>query len=142
MTILCYGDSNTFGYDPRSFLGDRFDTPWPEALAVLTGWEVRNNGSCGRRVPAGETVLPKNVDRILVMLGTNDLLSCEAPRSIAERMEHFLTGLDRSRTVLIAPPHLCRGEWVPDDDLIRRSAELAEEYREIWNGMFETFGLA
>ena len=53
MTISCYGDSNTFGYDPRGFLGDRYDLPWPETLAALTGWHVRNNGSCGRRVPAG-----------------------------------------------------------------------------------------
>ena len=131
MTILCFGDSNTFGYDPRSFLGSRYDTPWPEALAELTGWDVRNSGSCGRRVPVRETVFPKNVDCILVMLGTNDLLNGEATRSIAEKMEHFLSGPDRSKIVLIAPPPLCRGEWVPDDGLIRRSRELAEEYRRV-----------
>lgn len=131
MTILCYGDSNTFGYDPRSFLGDRYELPWPEALAELTGWQVRNNGSCGRRVPAGETVFPKNAELILVMLGTNDLLNGEEPRCIAEKMGCFLTGLDHSRTVLIAPPPLCQGEWVPNDDLIRRSVRLSAEYRSV-----------
>ena len=24
MKILCIGDSNTYGYDPRSYLGDRY----------------------------------------------------------------------------------------------------------------------
>lgn len=131
MTILCYGDSNTFGYDPRSFLGDRYETPWPEALAELTGFDVRSNGACGRRVPVGERVFPKNADLILVMLGTNDLLNGEVPRSIAERMARFLNGFDRSKLVLISPPPLCRGEWVSDDDLIHRSKLLAEEYRAV-----------
>lgn len=131
MTVLCYGDSNTFGYDPRSFFGDRYALPWPEAVAELTGWTVRNNGSCGRRVPVRETVLPKNVDLILVMLGTNDLLNGDEPHFIAEKMARFLSGLEADKTVLLAPPHLCRGEWVPDDDLIRRSRALAGEYRAV-----------
>lgn len=131
MTILCYGDSNTFGYDPRSFLGDRYDLPWPEALAALTGWQVRNNGSCGRRVPAGETVFPKNAELILIMLGTNDLLNGDDPRSIAKRMERFLSTSDRGKTVLIAPPPLCRGEWVTDDALILRSRLLAGAYQTV-----------
>lgn len=131
MTILCYGDSNTFGYDPRSFLGDRYDLPWPEALAARTGCQVRNNGSCGRRVPVRETAAPGDADCILVMLGTNDLLSGDAPRSIAERMERFLSGSDRSRILLISPPHLCRGEWVPDNEPILRSKSLAGEYQAV-----------
>lgn len=131
MTIYCYGDSNTFGYDPRGYLGGRYDAPWPELLAELTGWEVRNNGSCGRRVPVRETVLPKNADLYLVMLGTNDLLQGEEPSAIAGNMERFLSGLDRARTVLIAPPPLCRGEWVPDEALVLRSEGLAGEYRTV-----------
>ena len=35
MTVVCYGDSNTWGYDPRGFLGDRYDRPWPEYLGEL-----------------------------------------------------------------------------------------------------------
>ena len=66
MIILCYGDSNTFGYDPRSFLGDRYDTPWPEGVGELTGWQLRNSGLCGRRVPLRDTVFPKSADLILV----------------------------------------------------------------------------
>ena len=131
MTICCYGDSNTFGYDPRGFLGDRYDAPWPEALAELTGWDVRNRGSCGRRIPIRETVLPKNADRVIVMLGTNDLLNGDNPSEIARKMERFLSTLAVENVILIAPPHLSRGEWVTEDGLIRRSEALAEEYRAV-----------
>ena len=131
MTIYCFGDSNTFGYDPRGFLGDRYDVPWPEALAELTLWQVRNNGSCGRRVPLREAAFPQNADRVLAMLGTNDLLNGDDPQAIGEKMERFLSGQDRSRIVLICPPPLCRGEWVPSDELVRRSEVLAEEYRTV-----------
>ena len=129
MTILCYGDSNTFGYDPRSFFGDRYDMPWPERVGELTGWEIRNNGICGQRVPAHKAAFQRDADLILVMLGTNDLLSGDAPDAIARRMEGFLADADRARTVLVAPPPLCRGEWVADDALIGSSKVLAGEYR-------------
>ncbi len=131
MTICCYGDSNTFGYDPRGFFGDRYDVPWPEALGALTGWEVRNCGSCGRRVPIRETVLTKENDLLIVMLGTNDLLNGDEPPEIAWKLEQFLLVQDRQKVILIAPPHLSRGEWVTEDELIRRSEGLAEEYREV-----------
>ena len=131
MTICCYGDSNTFGYDPRGFLGDRYDAPWPEVLSELTGWDVLNSGSCGRRVPIHETMLPNNADLRIVMLGTNDLLNGEEPHDIALRMERFLSQQDGDRVILIAPPHLSRGEWVTGDGLIRRSEALAEEYRAV-----------
>lgn len=129
MIILCYGDSNTFGYDPRSFLGDRYDTPWPEGVGELTDWQIQNNGLCGRRVPLRDTVFPKSADLILVMLGTNDLLCGESPQSIAERMEQFLSAQDPSRCILIAPPPLCRGEWVTDDDLVQNAKLLTQAYR-------------
>ena len=46
--ILCYGDSNTWGYRP--ILGTRCDsgTRWPARLASLTGREVAEEGLNGR----------------------------------------------------------------------------------------------
>ena len=129
MTILCYGDSNTFGYDPRSFLGDRYAMPWPERVGELTGWQIRNSGICGQRVPVHEPAFPSDASLILVMLGTNDLLSGDDPQTIAKRMEQFLSKSDRSKCILIAPPPLCRGEWVTDEALICRSIELCDAYR-------------
>ena len=131
MTVVCYGDSNTWGYDPRSFLGDRYDHPWPEYLGELTGWEMVNAGSCGRRVPRQAVGFPAGANLVLVMLGTNDLLSGDEPEAIAMRMESFLKTLGPIHIALVAPPALCRGEWVGSDALIRRSQELADAYRSI-----------
>ena len=43
MRILCYGDSDTFGHDPRSPLGEPYppEVRWTDRLAAATGWEER-----------------------------------------------------------------------------------------------------
>ena len=47
MTILCYGDSNTYGFDPRSWLGERYpaDVRWTGLLR-----ESARLGDCCRRL--------------------------------------------------------------------------------------------
>lgn len=130
MTIICYGDSNTWGYDPRSFLGDRYDRPWPEYLGELTGWEVRNSGSCGREIPRRAVNFPKNADLILVMLGTNDLLQGATAETAGERMANFLATLDRERVLLLSPPPMSPGEWT-NEALIRESEKLGRVYGDL-----------
>lgn len=53
MRILCYGDSDTYGHDPRSPLGKPYppDVRWTDRLARATGWEVLNAGLNGREIP-------------------------------------------------------------------------------------------
>lgn len=131
MTILCYGDSNTFGYDPRGYFGGRYDSPWPELLGELTGWTVRNNGSCGREIPRREVVFPGNADLVIVMLGTNDLLQGASAEEAGERMTKFLSGLDREKVLLIAPPPMIPGEWVSRGELLEESQLLSKAYREL-----------
>ena len=43
MKVICFGDSNTYGYDPRSFLGGRYeaDCRWADILAAKTGWTAQ-----------------------------------------------------------------------------------------------------
>ena len=50
MKILCIGDSNTYGYDPRSYLGDRYpaEVRWTDRL---NKWDVINCGVNGMTVP-------------------------------------------------------------------------------------------
>ncbi len=43
MKLWCFGDSNTYGYDPCGFFGGRYASPWPELLAEKTGTEVSND---------------------------------------------------------------------------------------------------
>ena len=54
MRMLCYGDSNTYGYDPRGFVGDRYpaECRWVNILAQQTGWEIRNEGQNSREIPS------------------------------------------------------------------------------------------
>lgn len=133
MNVICYGDSNTFGYDPRSGVGKRYDAAfrWVDILTAETGMAIRNNGMNGREIPRRETVFPKSTDLLIVMLGTNDILQGKSSSVVAERMAWFLEhlALDRGKILLIAPPPLQRGEWVQDDMLIAASAELAHSYR-------------
>ena len=50
MNVLCYGDSNTYGYDPRGYFGGRYDagSRWVDILAARTGWAVSNQGQNGK----------------------------------------------------------------------------------------------
>lgn len=139
MRILCFGDSNTYGFDPRGYLADRYaaEDRWVDLLAMQTGWTVRNLGLNGRSIPqtpyAAESLAQAPEETLLVMLGTNDLLQGASAKEAAARMETFLQGHlpCPSRIVLIAPPPMQRGTWVPSDRLVAESLLLAEEYKSL-----------
>ena len=135
MKVVCFGDSNTYGYDPRDYFGSRYapEYRWVDLLAQKTGWDVRNNGMNGREIPRRETVFTRDLDLLIVMLGTNDLLQGNAPEVIYRRMEAFLTSIavPKDKIVLIAPPPMTRGEWVQEQILIDRSVLLARWYQSL-----------
>ena len=130
MKILCFGDSNTYGYDPRSCLGGRYEHPWPELLAEKTGWQVINQGENGREIPKETVLFPNDTDLLIVMLGTNDLLQFWTPEAASEKMERFLlrVNLPGEKILLLAPPPMAFGEWVQDEELVADAASLAEYY--------------
>jgi lysophospholipase L1-like esterase len=89
-TVLCYGDSNTWGYEPAS--GDRFseDLRWPGVLARELGSEFRvieeglNARTTVREDPVEEYKNGKDylrpcleshrpLDVVIIALGVNDL---------------------------------------------------------------------
>jgi len=131
--VVCFGDSNTYGYDPRGYWGGRYaaDSRWPDLLASKNGWTVVNEGMNGRIIPRTTISFPPDTDLLIVMLGTNDLLQGASPKHTAEAMEYFLQSLSisASQILLLAPPRLCLGTWVPDQTLINSSAALSELYR-------------
>ena len=112
MNILCYGDSNTYGYDPRPDSGGRYpaDCRWVDILAAGTGWKIQNVGRNGRTIPCGPIVIPEGIDLTIVMLGTNDLLQGNRADVVAARMETFLSSTAPHPVFLIAPPPLQSGE--------------------------------
>jgi lysophospholipase L1-like esterase len=136
--LVCFGDSNTYGFDPRSFSGDRYGSAlrW---TGCLTGWTVVNAGMNGRTIPKTDEADalwalcgPSGI--LTVMLGSNDLLqdpSCTA-EDTADKMEAFLrqllTRFSPVQLLLIAPPPMRLGAWVCEDRLVAESAGLAASY--------------
>lgn len=144
MTVLCFGDSNTYGYDPRSYFGDRYpaEARWVDILAEKTGIVTVNEGENGREIPRRDEefrqfrqlLAQSRADGLIVMLGGNDLLQGASPETAAERMERFLSqidGIDRDCILLVGPPPKKLGAWVPDESLIRDSEALSAAYEEL-----------
>ena len=127
MKMICFGDSNTYGFDPRSFLGDRYpaEDRWVDILAKKLGWEAINAGMNGREIPR-QAVKFEEADLLLIMLGTNDLLQGNSPAEVRNRMGRFLESLDfdKSKILLITPPSMKPGVWVPDQALVDASNAL------------------
>lgn len=136
-TVLCYGDSNTWGSDPET--GERFpeDVRWPGVLArnLGDGYRVIEEGLPGRTTvwddpiegaykngrnyltPCLESHRP--IDLITLMLGTNDLKwrfgtsasdIAQAASSLAEIMMRSGCGSEGGApvVVLISPPPVAK----------------------------------
>ena len=140
--IVCIGDSNTWGYDPRGFGGGRYPAAmrWTAQLDSLPQWVIHNLGENGREIPHSafalrllgqqlEALAP--LDGMCLMLGSNDLLCGASPAAVAARMEDLLDRLGAygAPLLLIAPPRFCSGTWVAEEGLIDASARLAALYR-------------
>ena len=137
MKILCIGDSNTYGYDPRSYIGSRYpeDVRW---TGRLNGCEVVNCGVNGMTVPRTHRrqiglINANDPDLVTVMLGTNDLISGQTAEEITGRMESFLDSILAAgkQVLIISPPILQYGEWVLDDEIVEESEALGGMYREL-----------
>jgi len=92
-TVLCFGDSNTYGQIPGAGPLDRFgrESRWPGLLLSELGsdWNVIEEGLCGRTTVRDDPVEGNHknarryltpclqshapLDLVIIMLGTNDL---------------------------------------------------------------------
>lgn len=135
MKLVCFGDSNTRGYDPRSYLGSLYDREnrWVDILEDSTGCDVLNWGDNGREVPKAAASFPEDTQLLIVMLGTSNLLQGMSVEETARRMEGFISGLslEREKLLLIAPPPMVPGQWVQSAELIQASKDLARAYGEL-----------
>ena len=151
--ILCYGDSNTWGFDSRSYFGERYpETVRWTGLLRLAGAPVRNCGMNGREIPHTPFTTGE-VERLCtaacaedapvwlwVMLGTNDLLACAtaSAEDVTARMEKFLSALlaapvfasGAARLRLISPPPMQPGSWT-DDRAVSQSLRLGALYGQL-----------
>jgi lysophospholipase L1-like esterase len=122
--ILCYGDSNTFGFNPSD--GSRFDnkTRWTALLQEILGteYEVINEGMCDRtgftnnpkgfdfsaqrHFPKMITKL-KDIDLLILAIGTNDLqfkydLTIHQFENGLEKL--IVMAKDNVRRIILIPP--------------------------------------
>ncbi len=105
-TVLCFGDSNTWGYIPITGRRRPYSERWPGAMAGLlgNGFIVSENAVGGRTTSFDDPICPKRcgaesldealianhpLDLVIIMLGTNDskIHLHQTPYSIASGME-------------------------------------------------------
>ena len=123
--LLFYGDSNTYGFDPRNYICGRYplENIWTSlvAEALGKGYEVINKGMNGRRLPVHEETYfyVKDMMRSLsrddlfcVMLGSNDLLCTlkpdadEAVHNADRFLQYIVSDKDHPKVLLLAPPYI------------------------------------
>lgn len=160
LTILCYGDSLTYGARPDARARHRRDDRWPAVLADGLGpeAEVVAEGLNGRTTAwdsydgatdrNGARLLPAilqshaPLDLAIFLLGTNDILVLEAsPRQAARgvarlveivRHHPYYGEAAAPKVLIVAPPPPRRAETgaIKAEDILR-AAGLAEAYRAV-----------
>ncbi|MEE3382875.1 MAG: GDSL-type esterase/lipase family protein [Anaerovoracaceae bacterium] len=158
LRILCFGDSNTYGYDPRLGSTGRYPESqrWTGRLNALQDVYVRNLGMNGAMIPRNanyveEICLSESPDLITIMFGSNDVLEKVAyaeqirlrlsPGEVAERVafdmgrflgevQDRLAGEASPEILLIAPPSMAQGTWT-DERIVDEVKRLAPLYREL-----------
>lgn len=154
--IVFYGDSNTFGYDPRAFFGGRYPSNirWTDVLAekMKDEVEVIPRGMNGRTIPYTPYDLDAfdrmvtglaPIDYLAIMLGTNDVLLTDNPdyAKAADKMENLIRHAKalreikdgRCKIILMVPPLLFPGSEVGSVYQVYESQSklMAEAYRKI-----------
>lgn len=124
-TILCFGDSNTFGLkpSPAPWTRERWakDQRWPSVLGSLTGHEIISEGLPGRTATTVNAASPHldaipfipvmmeshtPIDVVVTMLGTNDLQATLnlTPEAISLSVFRIVKSLMHSDRVLGSKP--------------------------------------
>jgi lysophospholipase L1-like esterase len=146
--IYAFGDSNTYGFDPRMGGGGRYpkDIRWTGVIDLMHEYDVNNQGYNGLSIPCsdsaiasiGRSIKEYSPDQILIMIGSNDLLnmssaSCE---KVGIRLQQFLSTLCDcipeyvQRMVLVAPPKMSLGDWT-DPAIVDESHKFGTVYEAI-----------
>ncbi|WP_028235739.1 GDSL-type esterase/lipase family protein [Pseudobutyrivibrio sp. MD2005] len=146
--LILFGDSNTYGYDPRGFLGGRYpeEIRWTTHVKKALGnnYEIIEEGMNGRMLPelghGHFTTLLQGLtsdDVFVMMLGTNDILLTNHPNVAAtlKRLDDILDYVNQhclAKFILIAPPYISALE--PELKLYHDcSVEMNEGYMKLAN---------
>ncbi len=170
-TIICFGDSNTYGYIPLD--GHRYDrnTRWTCLLQKMLGdeYEVISEGCNGRttvfdepgaKYKNGKRYLRaclnshKPIDGIILMLGSNDTKRCyhASARKIAAGAEELVSIIETftknkqgfvPKIILVTPPALGEGiEQSPfKDQMDKKSRKKTLKFPKLYAAIARKHGL-
>ncbi len=161
VTLLCFGDSNTWGFNPATWERYPQDIRWPGVLQNELGesYRVIEDGQNGRTAVEGKAFAGFNtsksdlvstlanhspMDLVIMMLGTNDLLmrSSVSPDDVGKGIDVLLDVIHNSgagpggstpAVLLLAPPPIGShaGEIDALKSAVTQSHLFAERYASI-----------
>lgn len=138
--ILCFGDSNTWGYNPNTKDRYPWGIRWTSRLQdrlLGSDFNIIEQGLCGRTTVFEDVSRPNRngadglrrllgrvdaIDYIVIMLGTNDCKSCydnsekEIALGVEKCIELALEHVSPDRVLLISPIHLGEKVWRQEYD--------------------------
>lgn len=127
MKILCFGDSNTYGYHAG---GGRIEDNYPRLLESEK-YQTINEGVCGRTtncLGSFKKAIQQPHELTIIMLGTNDLSSIGdyAVDRIIMQLEELIV-LEKEKILLLIPPYIHYERivgWVYPVDVLEESKTL------------------
>lgn len=165
--LLCFGDSNTWGYDPKN--GQRFawGTRWTSILQEKLKKEevqVIEEGLCGRTTVfedihrvgrRGIDVLPHlletydSLETVVIMLGTND---CKSAYHVDETIigvgvEQLLQIIQKmqpqAKILLVSPIYLGNEVWKKefDPEFDKNSVTISHRLKEVYKSIGRKYGV-
>ena len=160
-TILCFGDSNTYGFRPEDHGRYGRETRWTALLSEMLrdkGYKVIEEGENGRTTVFddpksvtrnGKTALAailtreEHIDNAIVMLGTNDCKTAfgASAGEIAKGMETLLSMLkqyDSNMHILLLCPAPMTELAVTDEDFDLRSVSVSSELSAYYRALAES----
>lgn len=166
-TILCYGDSNTWGSNPSDYTRYPRSVRWTGILEDLLGkeYEVVSEGLCGRTLVAVDPSKPHRtgithlqalyesaypVDVLIIMLGTNDVKSTYAlsAEDIAAHLEQTIVFMQNTKfdsegtphIVVVCPPSVVVPESGELDPRLIRGLQLFKVLPGLYRQVAEKYG--
>lgn len=135
--IVCFGDSNTWGYDSKTLSRFNEEIRWPKRLQNLLGedFEIIEEGLPGRSSTSDDSLFEglngydylhpclmshAPVELVIIMLGTNDTKQrfnltsyniAQAITRLATKAKNTLAGVDNSfaKVLVVIPPPIKAG---------------------------------
>jgi lysophospholipase L1-like esterase len=143
-TVLCFGDSNTYGHDAATGSRFAYGIRWPGVLAAElgSGWRVIEEGLGGRTTVHDDPFLPHSngltylvpclhshepLDVVVLFLGLNDLKPhfglgpVEVARGVRMLVEAVLESGAAARVLVLGTPRLADETAAGLPDLLRET---------------------